>query len=949
MKKFTDILFSPKVTLVLLLLFAAAIGTATFIEEKYDTLTARVFIYNAVWFEAILGLLIVNFAGMIGRYKMLRIEKLPALLFHLAFIVMILGAGVTRYFGFEGTMHIREGEASSVIYSADSWLQVKYPGDNGQNYFEKKIMLGQYTGKDFHITLPVKGNKKLVLDYAGYAKSIPMLGIPAFGVTALIDGTKKDLLLFSEKPYGPEFHDAEINGVKFSVAYGPKEMSVPFSVRLEKFILDRYPGSNSPSSYASEVMLTDRVKGKTIRKRIYMNHVLDYDGYRFFQSSYDTDEKGTVLSVNHDFWGTWISYAGYILMALGFLLSLLNRTSRFRTLSSRIREIRAERKAAFTAVIAILFALVLPSGVSAQVQSPVIPDHAEKFGHLLVQTFDGRFEPVHTLATDAIHKISRKDKITTPEKGELNAMQLFLDLILDPGYWRTQKIVYIRDKSVGKVLSITGDYASFDDFISPEKSYKLAEYAEKAFRRKPAEQNAFDKEVVKVDERANLLLMLFKGNMLRIFPVQNDPRHRWISISDSNAMKPLTGLPSKEGELLGRSDTCYREIMRSYLLSLYEATVTKNYQIPDKFLAAMARIQREVTPPAIIPSPSRVNAEIRYNREHIFETLRNIYGLLSVILLVLAFADNLRDRRSRVLRALLAFFTIVLATAFLWHTYGLGMRWYLTGHAPWSNGYEALLTIGWGSLLAGFFFMRVSKISLAATVLLAFFVLMTAGHNSYDPQLTNLQPVLKSYWLVIHVAVITISYGFLALGFILGLINLVLFVVMRPGNAKRLGLIIRELTCTNEMSLLIGIVLATIGTFLGGVWASESWGRYWGWDAKETWALVIVITYAVILHLRFVPKMKGELTFNAASVIGFGSVIMTFVGVNYYLSKGLHSYAADDTKVFPVWAWILILMVILLIIIAFIRKRVISGKESTTSLSGENTTSLSGDSMTGSR
>ena len=253
------------------------------------------------------------------------------------------------------------------------------------------------------------------------------------------------------------------------------------------------------------------------------------------------------------------------------------------------------------------------------------------------------------------------------------------------------------------------------------------------------------------------------------------------------------------------------------------------------------------------------------------------------------------------------------------------LRWYLTGHAPWSNGYESLILVAWGGLLAGFSFARYSKITLAATALLAFFTLMTASHSSYDPQLTNLQPVLKSYWLIIHVATLTISYGFLGLGFILGMMNLfiILFKTCQEPY-KRLDLIVTELTYINEMNLIIGLMLATVGTFLGGVWANESWGRYWGWDAKETWALIIVLAYTIVLHLRFIPKLRSSFVFSVASVVGFGSVIMTFVGVNYYLSKGLHSYAAGDTPVFPIWAWVVILSVIALMVIAGIRQRFIN-------------------------
>jgi cytochrome c-type biogenesis protein CcsB len=296
-------------------------------------------------------------------------------------------------------------------------------------------------------------------------------------------------------------------------------------------------------------------------------------------------------------------------------------------------------------------------------------------------------------------------------------------------------------------------------------------------------------------------------------------------------------------------------------------------------------------------------------------------------LITLAFMQNFLKRRYKVIDYIYFAGAVLLGLAFLYHTYGMGLRWYLSGHAPWSNGYEALLLTAWGSLLAGFYFVRYSKITLAATAILACSMLMTAGHSSYDPQLTNLQPVLKSYWLIVHVAVITISYGFLALGFILGLINLFLMVSATEKSRDRITSIIKELSLTNEMALSIGIVMATIGTFLGGVWANESWGRYWGWDAKETWALVIVITYAIILHLRFVPKVNSSWLFNTASVVGFGSVLMTFIGVNYYLTKGLHSYASGDTPVFPVWAWGAILFLVALIIAAWVRSNAIKNPQ----------------------
>jgi len=343
-------------------------------------------------------------------------------------------------------------------------------------------------------------------------------------------------------------------------------------------------------------------------------------------------------------------------------------------------------------------------------------------------------------------------------------------------------------------------------------------------------------------------------------------------------------------------------------------------------LGYIESIQRQSYIADALPTKNMINYEIQYNNSKIFVRLRDWYSMLAMILLVLSFIDILSIKKNKIVRVLLNISIGLLVACFLYHTYGMILRWYLTGHAPWSTGYEALLLIAWGGLLAGFCFVRNSKITLAATTLLAFFILMTASHSDYDPQLTNLQPVLKSYWLIIHVATLTISYGFLGLGFVLGLINLFIYLFKNTKNYQRLDSITHELTHINEMNLTIGVCLATIGTFLGGIWANESWGKYWGWDSKETWALVIVVTYTIVLHLRFLSKMKGEYIFNIGSVFGYSSVLMTFFGVNYYLSKGLHSYASGDTPVFPLWAWGAIISIIALAFAAGIKQRSVRRK-----------------------
>ena len=1052
MKKLLKIIFSPRTTLGLLVIFAIAMAVATFIENSYDTTTAKILIYNAKWFELLMLLMILNFIGSIPRYHLLTKKRFSGFLFHTAFIIIIIGAGVTRYAGFEGTMHIREGDSSNYIFSDQTYLNVR-ANDGVQDYsIDQLLTFGMLTDNSFKVDLKTANKGTVEISYKNYLKkaqetyvegtengftilyltvsddgghqheiqlkegeikmmhntplafnnnqrpdalnitenadglfisypaSIITAAMPAMtegliqkdslgaftpmvlyqpegsGIAVVItkitqhntvkyvessteenlpgalildvkhNGASQEVTILGGPGYIDNFQEVPLSDISLKLAYGVKKIELPFSLQLRKFELERYAGSMSPSSYASEVTLIDPTKGIKQDHRIFMNNVLDYGGYRFFQSSYDQDEKGTVLSVNHDFWGTWITYLGYALMIIGFVWTLFNKNSRYWELMGKIRNLRAQRKG----LTLLLVVLLSTSSLFAQQQQAhehqvnpysVSKEHANKFGELIVQNYEGRFAPVHTLAIDVMHKIGRKDKFVIPGRGEMSAMQVFLDMPINADFWKAQKIIYVREKSVTDVIGITGKYVAFSDFFNDKGAYKLQSFAETAFRKPDAERNTFDKEIIKVNERLEIFMMTFQGHMLDIFPVQNSENNKWVSWEDQLAQQPLTGPLKIINDDLQLPVLNYSGIMRSYFIELIEAAKTADYKKADKLLGYLKSIQRQSTAADIIPSVTKIEKEISYNKSNIFINLKNVYGLLSVLLLFLAFVDNLRTKKSKILTWSLNTCIALLAVGFLYHTYGMGMRWYLSGHAPWSNGYEALILVSWASLLAGFSFMRYSKITLAATALLAFFTLMTASHSSYDPQLTNLQPVLKSYWLIIHVATLTISYGFLGLGFVLGLFNMGIYLFKNPKNSNRLSLITKELTHINEMNLTIGLFLATIGTFLGGVWANESWGRYWGWDAKETWALIITVVYTIILHMRLAPKIKGEFIFNVAAIFGFASVLMTFLGVNYYFTKGMHSYASGETPVFPIWAWITIIMIIIFIVIAGIKER----------------------------
>jgi cytochrome c-type biogenesis protein CcsB len=284
------------------------------------------------------------------------------------------------------------------------------------------------------------------------------------------------------------------------------------------------------------------------------------------------------------------------------------------------------------------------------------------------------------------------------------------------------------------------------------------------------------------------------------------------------------------------------------------------------------------------------------------------YFLIGILLITVVIINLFKEKK--LLQLTIKFFTSLIIIGFIAHTAALALRWYISGHAPWSNGYESMIYIAWATILSGIIFAKRSILTLAATAVISGLLLMVAHLNWLDPEITNLVPVLKSYWLMIHVAIITASYGFLSLAAILGLIALWLIIFTNSNNKNKLKNTLSELTIINEKSIEIGLFMLTIGTFLGGVWANESWGRYWGWDPKETWALVSVLIYSFVLHMRFIPPLRSQLTFNTVSMFAIWTIIMTYFGVNYYLS-GLHSYAAGDPMPIPVFVYYLLVIMLL--------------------------------------
>ncbi|UTW67033.1 cytochrome c biogenesis protein CcsA [bacterium SCSIO 12643] len=714
-----------------------------------------------------------------------------------------------------------------------------------------------------------------------------------------IDGKHRDVKIKggAGRVLPPEL--IETDGLYFSLAYGSKYIHLPFYIQLRDFQLDRYPGSMSPSSYASEITLIDEEQDIHEEHRIYMNHVLDHRGYRLFQSSYDQDEGGTVLSVNRDFWGTWLSYIGYILMGVGMFFTLFIQDSRFSKLSKKLDKIRIQKEA-LTLVVAFVIGV---GGVFAQhTDSLVVPktvpiEQAEMFGRLQIQDQGGRMKPMNTLSSEVLRKVARKSNFNglTPD-------QVLLGMIYDPQPWQVSKMIKVFHPQLKKKLGMEEDekYASFIRFFDEKFQYVLTEDIAEANRKKPSERSKYDNDVITVDERVNICYMIYTGSLMRIFPLPNDPTNKWYAPGDAvNVFK-------------GNDSLFVAGILPMYFSALDQGQETGNWEAATKTIQSINKYQQKMGAEVVI-SNQKLNYEIFYNKARIFNNLFFYYFTIGLIFLILLFVQ-LFSNDSKVLNGVIKVFNWLIILGFSVHTLGLVLLWYISGHAPWSNAYESMVYIAWATILSGFIFSKNSKITLAATSLLTAFILMVAHLNWLDPEITNLVPVLDSYWLMIHVAIITASYGFLALGALLGLFNLIL-IITAPRGIQKIQLTFKELTTINEMTITIGLFMLTVGTFLGGVWANESWGRYWGWDAKETWALASVLVYSFVAHMRFIPGLRGGFAYNFTTLVSFSSIIMTYFGVNYYLS-GLHSYAAGDPVPIPSFVYYTIVIVAIISIVA---------------------------------
>ena len=712
------------------------------------------------------------------------------------------------------------------------------------------------------------------------------------------NGETKRIGLLGGKGTNSSFKQIKLGGLDFAFKYGSKVLELPFALKLNDFEAERYPGTERGySAYSSEVTVLDD-RSESYDYKIFMNNILDHDGYRFFQSGFDPDEKGTILSVNHDFWGSLITYIGYFMLYFGMMAILFSKHSRFGDLKRFLEKTKA-KKAKLLTILVLCFGLNVFSQehhendghdhsiptktqIDSILKSNMSPKaHADKFGHLVIQDLSGRMMPVNTYASEMLRKLSKQD---TYEGFDAN--QVFLSIQESPMLWYNVPIIYLKLKkgdSIRKLIGVDIDakYVPLADFFSERGEYKLAPYLDEAY--KAQIPNGFQKEFKETDQRVNLLYNTIEGMSLKIFPIPNDENNKWISNFDYK----------KDTSKI--KDSLYSNFIkngfRAYLFTLNQAKESGDFEETEKLLEAFKKTQHRYGGDVML-SDDKVKTEVLYNKYDIFKKLFSWYLYAGSLLFILLIAQIFNDKR-KVVNVSVTVFKFIILGIFILHTAGLIVRWYISGHAPWSDAYESMIYVAWATMFFGLAFGRKSDLTIASTAFVTAMILMIAHWNWMDPAIANLQPVLNSYWLMIHVAVIVASYGPFTLGMILGVVALILMIFTTKSNKIKMDLNIKELTVINEMALTVGLVMLTIGNFLGGMWANESWGRYWGWDPKETWALISIMIYAFVIHMRLIPGLRGSWFFNLMSIVAFSSILMTYFGVNFYLA-GLHSYASGD-------------------------------------------------------
>ena len=619
--------------------------------------------------------------------------------------------------------------------------------------------------------------------------------------------------------------------------------SLPFTLMLKEFKVVNYPGTDAPLDYQSII----DVKGDEAQSSIVvsMNNIGSIRGYRLFQSSYDSDSQGVTLGVYYDPWGIAVTYLGYLLLLISIVWVCLSRHNNIRTLY---------RKA--TKPLVLMAFMVMSTTASAQKPETVDADIAHRFGTVSA-LYNNRICPVNTAATDFVTKLSGKSTWNG-----YSADEIFFSWMIYYSSWENQKLIRIKNRGVQQLLGIDGQWASFSDFIDPYNEYKLKDAIDQS-RKGGGHIEA--RALMDADEKYHVVEMFYKGQLLRIFPYTFKDSVGWYS---PGAQVLPREIPVKETFFIKQS-----------MDFLTESIVVGQKERALEIIAKIKLFQRDMAG-EVIPSRSATHAEIFYNHLN-GERWVVFLSLTLSLLLCIVMASGSSLSRKKWWHVVAAAYIILLT---LYLTLLLALRWWIGGHVPVSNGYETMQFMAWVLLVIVIATHRTFPMIVgfgALTASLCMLVAMLAGGS---PQITQLMPVLQSPLLSVHVMVVMCAYALFALQVLLAV--QALWLCRKPENAADT----ERVTALSLLLLYPAVFLLAIGIFVGAVWANVSWGNYWSWDPKETWALITLMVYAAPMHGASLPLFRRPRAYHIFIIAAFLSVLVTYFGVNFLLG-GMHSYA----------------------------------------------------------
>ena len=643
---------------------------------------------------------------------------------------------------------------------------------------------------------------------------------------------------------------------------GMKEEKLPFSLCLQKFEAKMHDGTNAVADYSSKFTVIDgddKSEGE-----VSMNNIYSHRSYRLYQSSYDEDGKGSVLAINADPYGIPVTYTGYALLFISLVWMLFDPKGGYRKL---LKSPLLKKGVLMTALILSMGNIQTLHAESAtgNLQNAVLPkETAEKFGELHI-LYNDRICPVQTFALDFCKKIYGARSYQG-----LTAEQVLSGWVFYGNTWANEPFIKIKSGEMKTAMNLP-DYASLNTFFNREMGgYTIGLYVQEYYN---GQQDKFHQQAADIDSKIQIIMELREGNSLKVLPytftknVKATKDHPFIKAGTTTWFAPVDKLPLAV-------EYQHALYIKNVFSLLYGDVQKGNMDRVNIFFDKMLKYQ-EVSSGSSLPSKIQYQAE-RINNDFPFATILFMVNL--TLGFIALFYTIYRMTKNRQLKALDITLPILLCISFLALTFGLALRWIISGNVPLSNGYESMLSVAWLVLLISIFMQFRIRIVMVFGFMLSGFFLLASHINQMDPAIGQMMPVLNSPLLSIHVSIIMMSYALLSLTFICGIMG-----ICMQSHAE-------ELQTLSRIFLYPALTAMGFGIFIGAIWANVSWGNYWSWDSKETWALITFMIYAVVVHTQSLPVFRKPLVYHIYITLAFMSIAMTYFGVNYFLT-GMHSYA----------------------------------------------------------